>query len=193
MSFRRGKRRKHTTLRLWQAQSGRRLQRKELNQNETKVAGSTAAARGLWSPRPRTQVLSYFSQPLGTAGQEPRPAVQQTARAVTQGKGLALTPHGAQQQLAALSRVRRTTGPHGGLRVGEPRPHPPGQTHIRTHSPADVVKRGQPDCVPRYLNLSTFKKRLPEELSLRAPHIATERIHLSSGPSNKRSPTERFH
>ena len=65
-------------------------------------------------------------------------------------------------------------------------------TDTHTHSPADVVRREESACVLRNPARSPPKNRLPEELSLLPPHITTERIRLSSGPSRKRSPSERF-
>lgn len=85
-----------------------------------------------------------------------------------------------------LPRLRRTICPLQGLRERDT------HTQTYTHSPADVVKRDESACVHWNPDRSPPKNRLPEELSLLPPHITTERIRLSSGPSHKRSPTERF-
>lgn len=92
------------TLRVRQAQSGRRLRKQGLNQKETQVAGCMAAAEKLLAPRPGQLVLSYFSQSPGRGEREPRPGVKRTARDRTEGN-LALTQCGAQRQPAALSRA----------------------------------------------------------------------------------------
>lgn len=83
-------------------------------------------------------------------------------------------------------RVGRRRRGAGQQRQAWHRPPPPAPAHgswsargsclqrTHTHSPADVERRGQSACVTRHPNLSTPKKRLPEELSLRPPHIATK-------------------
>lgn len=121
--------------------------------------------------------LSCFSQPLGRGGRGPRLAVYRTVRAGNEEKGLALTPPGAQRQPATLSRacaqqLVQTVGCERGITT-------------LIHSPANEVKRGQPACEPQHPVLSTPKKPLPKELSLRDPHIATERIRLFPVPPVK--------
>ena len=115
-----------------------------------------AAARGLRSPRP-AQVLWE-----GKGDSPDGPFKGQRGSDGKYSRVLCRSSREPSDSPPPCPRLRTMAGPRGGLCAG----------NLHTYLPADVVKREQPACVPRHPDLNTPKKRFPEELSLRVPHIA---------------------
>ena len=138
---------------------------------QTTVAADTAAAACVQDRSPSAICPRLWEGEGGNPG----PALNRRHRGQTESTGLAQTPRSSAAACACAEQRVRTAGSVRG-------------TSPYTHSPADAVERGQSACATRHPDLRTPKKRLPEEISLRLPHIATERTHPFSGPSRKRSP-----